>query len=97
MATYERKAHSMAALGPGKSRHVFLMSIGGDGHRDEHWFGRSPSIEGVLGVLDDHHLPTPAAAVEEFLVDVDAPKPDVGTCNGRTYYLARHPHHRERG
>lgn len=87
----------MTAMTLGKSRHVFLMSVGGDVYRDEHWFGRSPTVEGVVGVLNDHGLLTHAAAIEEFLADVDAPKPDVGTINGRTYYLARHPHHREPG
>ena len=87
----------MTAKDLGKSRHVFLMSIGGDHHRDEHWFGRSPTVEAVLSVLNDHHLPTPTCAIEEFLADVDAPKPDLATIEGRTYSLARHPHHREPG
>lgn len=87
----------MTAISLGKSRHVFLMSVAGDVYRDEHWFGRSPTVEGVVGVLNDHGLLTHAAAIEEFLADADAPKLDVGTIEGRTYYLARHPHHREPG
>lgn len=82
---------------PTQSAHVFLMSHGADGDRDIYWFGKTPTSEGVLDVLNHYNLPTPKAVIEKFLANPNAPRPDLDTVNGQTYYLARHPHHREPG
>lgn len=78
-----------------ESQHVFLMSTDSKGSRDEYWFGTNASLVGVSGVLADLDLPPSEAAVEGFLADPNAPKTDIAQVDGKVYYLARHPHHRE--
>ncbi len=80
-----------------QSAHVFLMAHGADGDRDIYWFGKTPTPEGVSDVLNHYNLHTPKGVIEKFLSNPTALRPDLDTVNGRTYYLARHPHHREPG
>lgn len=79
------------------SAHVYLMSHDADGDHDLYWFGKTPTPEGVLDVLNHYNIPTRQDVIEEFLASPTALRPDLNTVNGQTYYLARHPHHREPG
>ncbi|BBX30483.1 hypothetical protein B7435_16720 [Mycolicibacterium peregrinum] len=80
-----------------QSTHVYLMSHGADGDQDVYRFGITPTAEGVSDVLNHYNLPTRKEVIEEFLANPAALRPDLKTINGQTYYLARHPHHREPG
>lgn len=82
---------------PTQSAHVYLMSHGADGDHDIYWFGTAPTPEAVSDVLNHYNLSTPKVVIEEFLANPTALRPDLKTVNGQTYYLARHPHHREPG
>lgn len=64
---------------------MYLMSHGADGDHDLYWFGKNPTPEAVIDVLNHYNLPTPNDVIEEFLANPAAARPDLKTVNGQSY------------